>query len=136
MKHPANAKRAKEFYQNLGRLFYAIAASYKVVNKEEVSTLKKMIEEEWLHLDDFTDEFGTDSAYQIEIIFDWLEENQPNAETAFENFKQYKMENRKLFDKEMKSLIMRTAERIAHAFSGKNKAELVMLSRLQEIFKK
>lgn len=131
MKKTASPEVVKKFYQNLGKLFYAVAATDNVVRQEEIAALKELVEKEWVHLDAFTDEYGTDAAYQIEILFDWLEENQPLAESAFQDFKNFKMENQDLFDSEMKNLIMRTADKIADAFAGKNKSELVMLSKLQ-----
>jgi len=62
-----------EFYQILGKLFYAIAASDKVVHKVEIETLKELIKTVWVPLDDYEDEFHEDAAYQIETVFDWLE---------------------------------------------------------------
>lgn len=124
---------AQKFYQNLGKLFYAIAASDKVVKKEEINTLKGIVEQEWLHIDDYQDQFGTDTAYQIEIIFDWLEENQPDAFLTFEEFSNFKKEHEKLFNNKINKLIWKTADSIAASFAGKNKSELIMLSKLKSI---
>ncbi len=59
-----------QFYQKLGKLFYAIAASDQVVRKVEHDKLKEIIKTEWLSVDDYEDDFHTDAAYQIEIVFD------------------------------------------------------------------
>lgn len=80
----------EEFYQSIGMLFYAIAASDKVVRTEEIRTLKELVQKKWVPIDNVTDEFGTDEAYKIEMIFDWLEENAPEADWAFNEFKEYK----------------------------------------------
>jgi hypothetical protein len=121
----------EEFYQNIGMLFYAIAASDKVVQAEEIKTLKELVQKKWVPIDNITDEYGTDEAYKIEIIFDWLEENAPEAEWAFNEFKQYKKENEQLFTLQINQLIWDTANAIAASFSGKNKSELIMLSKLK-----
>ena len=60
------------FYQNLGKLFYAIAAADKTVHTAEINTLKEIVKTKWLDVDPTNDVFDTDAAYQIEIVFDWL----------------------------------------------------------------
>lgn len=133
MENSSNPGFAQKFYQNLGKLFYAIAASDKVIKKEEFNTLKTIVEQEWLNIDEYQDEFGTDTAYQIEIIFDWLEENQPDALGSFEDFSNFKKEHEKLFNDRINKLIWKTADAIADSFAGKNKSELIMLSKLKSI---
>lgn len=133
MENSLNPGFAQKFYQNLGKLFYAIAASDKVVKKEELDTLKSIVEQEWVNIDDYQDEFGTDTAYQIEIIFDWLEKNQPDAFLSFDEFSDFKKEHEKLFNTKINRLIWKTADAIADSFAGKNKSELIMLSKLKSI---
>ena len=133
MRNSVSPNTARTFYQNLGNLFYAIAAADKEINEEEVKTLKSLVEEEWVNLDDNKDEFGTDTAYQIEIIFDWLDENRPDAEVAFNEFKDYRQEHQNLFDEETDKLIWKTAYKIAVSFAGKNEDEMVMLAKLKEL---
>ena len=124
----------EQFYQNLGRLFYAIAAADKVIRKEEVAILKSMVEREWKKQEDTKDVFGTDSAYQIEIVFDWLDANKPEAEEAFERFTHFYKEHKELFPDNIKEKLMRTSNEIASAFRDKNKSELIMLAKLQTLF--
>ncbi len=126
----------EEFYQSIGMLFYAIAASDKVVRTEEIKTLKELVQKKWVPIDNVTDEFGTDEAYKIEMIFDWLEENAPEADLAFNEFKEYKKDNEKLFTLKINQLIWETADAIAASFSGKNKSEVIMLSKLKILFTK
>jgi len=126
----------EEFYQSIGMLFYAIAASDKVVRTEEIRTLKELVQKKWVPIDNVTDEFGTDEAYKIEMIFDWLEENAPEADWAFNEFKEYKKDNEKLFTLKINQLIWETADAIAASFSGKNKSEVIMLSKLKILFTK
>jgi hypothetical protein len=133
MNNPTNPGFAQKFYQNLGKLFYAVAASDKVVKKEEIETLKNIVEQEWVSIDDYQDEFGTDTAYQIEIIFDWLEANQPDAFLAFKEFSDFKKEHENLFNSKINKLILKTADAIAASFVGINKSELIMLSKLKSI---
>lgn len=133
MKKTLTRELHQKFYQNLGRVFYAIAAADGIVRKEEVDSLKRIVREEWLDLDDYTDEFGTDSAFQIEIIFEWLDANKPDPQEAFQNFVEFHGENKGLFNKQINEKILAASRKIAAAFRGKNKSELVMLARLQAV---
>lgn len=121
----------EKFYQNIGMLFYAVAASDKEVRAEEIKTLKMLVKEKWVPIDNAADEYGTDEAYKIEMTFDWLEENSPKAEWAFNEFREYKKEHEQLFTLEINQLIWETADAIAASFAGKNKSELIMLSKLK-----
>ncbi|PKV48309.1 hypothetical protein ATE84_0307 [Aquimarina sp. MAR_2010_214] len=124
------------FYQNLGKLFYAIAASDKVVRKSEYDSLRKIVKTEWLKVDDIEDEFGVDASFQIEIVFDWLDYEELSAEECFTQFETFFKEHKSHFTDKLKQLIWTTANAIAGAFSGKNKSELMMLGRLKLIFEK
>lgn len=123
----------EKLYENLGKLFYAIAAADKVIHEEEIKTLEKIVKDDWVKVDDLKDEFGTDEAFYIEIMFDWMQENSPPAFQAFYEFKEFKDENEKLFTPKIKKLTLKTAESIARSFKGKDPAEETMLSKLKEI---
>lgn len=123
------------FYQKMGELFYAIAAADKVVRKEEYDALKKMVLDKWKNLDDYEDPFHTDAAYQIEVVFDWFDYEQLDANDCFDSFADYKKENPKLFTKERMDLIWETADTIANSFAGKNKSERIMLNKLKAVLK-
>ncbi|GGX18595.1 hypothetical protein [Aquimarina muelleri] len=126
-----------EFYQNLGKLFYAIAASDKVVRKSEYDSLRKIVKSEWLKTGTMEDGFGVNASYQIEIVFDWLDyEEELNAEECFKEFEAYYKKNTSSFTDSLKNLIWNTVNTIADSFSGKNKSELMMLGRLKLIFEK
>ncbi|MGO3183562.1 MAG: hypothetical protein ACTIJ9_12105 [Aequorivita sp.] len=123
------------FYQKMGELFYAIAAADKVVREEEYNTLKNMVLKQWKDLDDYEDPFHTDAAHQIEIVFDWFDYEQLDANDCFDSFADYKKENPKLFTQERKELIYKTADAIASSFAGKNKSEVIMLAKLKILLK-
>lgn len=123
----------EKLYENLGKLFYAIAAADKVIHKEEIETLERIVREDWVKVDEIKDEFGTDEAFYIEIMFDWMQENSPPAYQSFYEFKDFKEENEKLFSPRIKDLTWKTATSIAASFDSENPAEQTMLSKLKEI---
>ena len=124
------------FYQNLGQLFYAIAASDKIVRKAEFDALKKLVINFWKDFDDVKDDYQEPVAYQMEIVFELFDYEQIDAKDSFNNFKDYATEHPKAFTKEKKLLIKKTAEAIANSFAGKNKSELIMLAQLELFFNK
>lgn len=127
--------KSQKFYQSLGKLFYAIASVDKVVRKDEVEILKSLVKEKWLDLDDVEDEFGTDAAYQIEIVFDWLLDQEAGSASTFRDFQEFFKNQPNLFSPKAKKMILETSESIAAAFSGKNKDEEQFLNDLKSLLK-
>lgn len=124
-----------EFYQNLGKLFYAVAMADHSIHVKEVDRLKEVIHEHWLNLDDIEDEYGTDAAFQIETVFDWFLEYGKDSEEIFEEFEAFYTDHKILFPKNVKQLIMSTARAITAAFAGSNKSELILLGRIELLFR-
>lgn len=125
------------FYKNLGKLFYAIAASDTEVRKAEFDKLKSLVKNYWLDVDSLEDEFGTDAAYEIEMVFEVLNaESNLNVKACFDDFVNYKHQQPHLFTPENKTLILKTAHAIANAFAGVNKSELILLAKLDMELKK
>lgn len=123
----------EKLYENLGKLFYAIAAADNVIHKEEIETLEKIVREDWVKVDDLKDQFGTDEAFYIEMMFDWMQETSPPAFQSFYEFKDFKEENEDMFTPRIKKLALKTAESIASSFESSNPTEQTMLSKLREI---
>jgi len=124
----------QQFYQSLGKLFYAIAMADKNVRPSEVNRLREDVRAYWLELDELVDEFGSDAAFQIEIVFDWLEKEEKDGAAYYKEFADFYKEHREKFSEEIKSLIVQTCNDIAASFAGKNKSELILLARLQTLF--
>jgi len=127
-------KIGNEFYQNLGMVFYAVAMVDKNVRPVKVKRLLKYVRQRWLDVDDFEDEFHTDAAYQIEIVFDWLEDEEKDGDEYFDEFEEFYKEYPEKFTPKLKALIIETAESIASSFAGKNKSEMLIIFRLKQLF--
>lgn len=134
MHKPYSNTVGNKFYQKVGNLFFAVAMADGSVHRKEVDKLKSFVTEKWLPLDDIEDEFGTDAAYQVEIVFDWLVENEKTSAECFTDFTDFYKEHKNVFSDKVKALVFETANAIAYSFSGKNKAELVLLGKLQLLF--
>ncbi|NNC44555.1 MAG: hypothetical protein HKN99_01570 [Winogradskyella sp.] len=134
MKHSAQTMIA--FYQSLGKLFYAVAASDKSVNKKEITLLNEIVKDQWLDIEDSEDQFKYYSAYQIEIVFDWLYNNEADSETCYSKFEEFALHHSSLFTKKINALILKTATKIAAVFAGVNKSELIILAQLELFLKR
>lgn len=128
-------KIGNELYQSLGKLFYAIAMADKKVVPVEIEQLKKDVNTYWLSVDEVEDEFGTDAAYQIIIVFDWLLQEEKESQQYFDEFVDFYNEHSQKFNLEIKQLIWKTACDIALSFRGANKSELIILTKLRILLK-
>jgi len=131
MKH--SNKTILRFYQLLGKIFYAAAAADKMLNKEELEALRNSVKKEWLALDHTFDEFGTDSAYQIQIVFDWLSDKQADPGKAIHSLRVFKEKYPEIFTERVKQMILETACAISTSFATENKSELLFLGRLERV---
>ena len=132
--NPMNTTTYQDMYASIGYLFYGIAASDGRIAKAEGQKLKEEVTKHWLPLENSRDEFGTDAAHYIVISFDYANGQEMDAEEAFTKFLDDYQQEPARYDHTMKELILKTASAIASSFAGKNKAELVRLSRLQVAF--
>ncbi|MEQ5792736.1 hypothetical protein J4E06_16845 [Muricauda sp. NFXS6] len=127
-------KIGNEFYQSLGKLFYYVAIADHQVRPIEIKRLRKYVRQHWLDVDDVEDEFHTDAAYQIEIVFDWLNGEEKDGEEYFKEFKEFYKEHHEKFPENLKELIVETAESIAKSFAGKNRSEMLAIFKLKQLF--
>ena len=124
-----NPKTTVEFYQSLGKLFYAISAIDHSVKEEEFKCLETIIKTEWLPLNH--------DAILILNTFKQLQNNKTHdPHRYFQSFVDFKSTHSSLFDKTMNSKILKTASAITASFSGQNKSELILLAKLDLELKK
>ena len=121
------------FYQQLGKVFYSIAAADNIISKKEISTLKKIVKKEWLPLESTLTEFGDDAAYQIEIVFDSLLENDWDSMDIIIEFENFRKEHPSLFTPKTNDLILKTADAIVTSFSNENQSEIELIKELSAI---
>ncbi|MAU16814.1 MAG: hypothetical protein CMH46_14900 [Muricauda sp.] len=129
-------KLGNELYQNLGKLFYAVAMADHSVHMKEMEKLNEVVRDNWLDVDDIEDEYGSDAAFQIISVFDRLLEYEKDSDAIYEEFEAFYMDHKILFTPEIKNLAMSTSRAIAASFFGSNKSELILLGRLQLLFGK
>lgn len=125
-------KKPESFYEKLAYLFYAIADSDGKVNNKELYKLHEEVVLIWKSIDNSQDEFNTDLAFEIEAIFEWLEDNRYSYKDAYKEFTDYAREHKQLFDAMVKEKIMHTCTNIASVFKSINHAEENILHSLKD----
>lgn len=107
------------------------------VRDEEQKTLKNIIKNEWMVLEGLSAKDNQNKSLLILDTFkQLLNQNKDDADFYFASFINFKSSNEAFFNKEINTLILKTANQVATAFSGKNKSELIMLAKLNLELKK
>jgi uncharacterized tellurite resistance protein B-like protein len=124
-------KNYKEFYKQMGNLLYGMAAIDGKIAPNELKELRRMVREELVPQEKHNDEFGTDAAYAVEFQFDILEGSSIPSSEAWIEAKDYLKQNSALLPEKDRNLLLSSAERVAEAFHGINKAEDSLLEKLK-----
>ncbi len=118
-----------ELYKYIGKLFYAIAKADGKLNIEEYRKLNVILNHSWRHINPKFIEATKHTFNELYI-------NSAEPTTCFDDFIFFYKTNPDLFTKELKRLILKTANGIAYAFAKINKSELILLAKLSIEFKK
>jgi hypothetical protein len=125
----------QNFYQELGKLLFAVAKADGTISKKELKALHESVLSDILPLEDSTDEFGTDAAFYVEMQFETLEVNNANPDECFQSFVDYVKEHHSAFNEELKQLVIKVSEKIANSYYGTNSKEQKLLNELKEKLK-
>lgn len=123
--------RTALFYEELGKLVYAIALADESITPAERETIGKMITERLLHKERDTDRYGTNEAWITEFSFETSEENGLSAEDALGQFMDYIREYKEEISEDEINLCIKMADQLADAFHHINKKENKMLVTLR-----
>lgn len=102
-------------------------ADKKFTIKEKKSIIK-LIKEYW-KVDVTTEEFMYEA-------FRNLIKNEIKPNDAFQNFENFVLEHKTLFDENTVQKVLKSANNIMYSFANKNKSEVIMLAKLQLLFDK
>ncbi len=125
-------KKPESFYEKLAYLFYAVADCDGKVTNKELYKLHEEVVSIWKSIDNSQDEFNTDLAFEIEAIFEWLEDNRYPYKDAYKEFTDYAGEHKQFFDVVVKEKLMHTSTNIATVFKSVNHAEDNILHELKK----
>ncbi len=123
----------KNFYSEVGKLLYAIAKADGTITNEEITAIHQLVLKDLVPLESSTDEFGTDSAFYVEMEFDYLNENMQDPDVAFDSFVDYIEEHSSAFDDKMRSAVFNVAQRLTQSFHETNIKDHYMIEKLKTV---
>lgn len=125
----SKANISAELARQIGNLFYAIAKADRTLSFEEYVKLTDALEKYWTV-------FDKDSLDLIKSQFNVLQEQNQSSKQCFKEFLNYLHQHPEEFNKDIKELILKTANDIAYAFAKINKSELNLMAKLSLAFKR
>ena len=126
----------KNFYSEVGKLLYALAKADGQISAEEINEIHQLVLKDLVPLEDSSDEFGTDSAYYVEMEFDFLNENSYDRDVAFDSFISYVEDHYTAFDERLKTAIMDVAETLINSFHSTSIKDHNYMVKLRQTLKK
>ena len=123
----------KNFYSEVGKLLYALAKADGSITSEEINAIHKLVLDDMIPLESSTDEFGTDSAFYIEMEFDYLNENFYDPDLAFNSFIDYVNEHYSAFNETLKLAVYNLANRLTMSYHETNIKDHYMMEKLKKV---
>ena len=123
----------RDVYEQIGNLFYAIAADQKI-KPLEVGELKFFISSYWLPSNHSGNNLlVSDEAHIILSTMDALERGKASPADAFTEFSGFLTNHPEVFTKELKQRIFDTTRQIVRIFHADNPEENVHLKMLENV---
>lgn len=116
-----------ELLKHIAFIFYAVAKSDKTLSFEEYVKLSEVLKKSWSHI-------GNTELIKAQFII--LQRENKLASYAFNKFIEFLHKHPQQFNKDLNSLILKSANDIAYAFAKINKSELNYMVQLSLEFKK
>lgn len=124
----------RDIYEQIGNLFYAIAADQHV-KPLEVAELKLLISKDWLPRNiEGNEPMVSDETHCILVTMDALAGSKTSGSEAFKDFSRFYANHSEVFNNEVKQRIFDTALEITKIFKADNPFENVHLVALENIF--
>lgn len=125
----------REIFEQLGNLFYALAADQRV-SLVASGELKMLLRKDWLtELGERSEDHVSEAAHLIGLSIDASQSQKVPAEVAFNNFTRFYAKHREQFSYALRQKILETAEGIVKIFStsGQENVHLEELKKLLEL---
>lgn len=119
------------FYQELGKLLYAVAAADETITPQERNALNKGIRERLLHRERDTDRYGTSEAWLTDFSFETAEDTLLSPKEALQEFLDFaKLYKNELSDDEIE-ICLKLSDHMANAYHRTNQKENEFLMQLR-----
>lgn len=128
-----NSAYRAEFLGLLTRLLYSIAWTDKNGHPKELKKIKQILFGEWVNKETARQEFRDHLFLKQQIAH--AEEQEVSTENCFSEFQVFYEAHKNLFDVQLCDMILKSCNEVARAYAGANKSELILLLKLELLFK-
>ncbi len=118
-------KNIKQYYKELGKLVYAVAAADGVVQPEEKDKLHQFVLKEMANHEPTVDSSGMNQAFYVDFEFDDTEEKHPAANEIIRSYTRFVHSNFEPKDEELIMNSIKLLEAVALAYSKKNEKNII-----------
>lgn len=118
-------KNLKQYYKELGKLVYAVAAADGTIQQEERDILREMVVKELAAREKNVDSSGMNKAFYVDFEFDALEETQPALPALIQSFNHFVQRNAEPQDKDLLERSVRLLEKVAYAYTHQKEKDIL-----------
>lgn len=127
-------KNIKQYYKELGKLVYAVAAADGMVQAEERNELHQFVLKEMAYNEHSVDSSGMNQAFYVDFEFDVAEENHLSSGQILNAFIKFVQSNIEPHDDVLIGNSLKLLERVSVAYSKHNEKSIIESVR-QELLK-
>ncbi len=118
-------KNIKQYYKELGKLVYAVAAADGVIQPEERDKLHQFVLKEMASHESSVDSSGMNQAFYVDFEFDASEERHPSGEEVIKSYARFIQGNYEVNDGLLIATSLKLLEAVALAYTKANEKNII-----------
>ena len=118
-------KNIKQYYKELGKLVYSVAAADGAIQDEERDKLHQFVLKELAENERANDSSGMNQAFYVDFEFDATEEKHPAINDVIKGYTRFVHTNHEPNDGTLISNSVKLLETVAQAYSKKNEKDII-----------
>lgn len=118
-------KNIKQYYKELGKLVYAVAAADGVIQPEERDKLHQFVLKEMASNETSVDSSGMNQAFYVDFEFDATEEKHPSDSEIIKSYSRFVHNNYESNDGPLIANSLKLLEAVALAYTKKNEKNII-----------
>lgn len=124
-------KNLKQYYKELGRLVYAVAAADGMVQEEEREKLHAFVVKELATHEKSFDTSGMNKAFYVDFEFDLSELHKPEIHEIVQTFNEFVRLNRQDADHDLLQRSLLLLESVASAYTRQKEKDIIEVVKEQ-----
>ena len=124
-------KNIKQYYKELGKLVYAVAAADGAIQEEEREKLHQFVLKELAYHESSADSSGMNQAFYVDFEFDDAEQKHLSGNEIIKSFSRFVHNNFEYNDVALINISLKLLETVALAYSKRNEKNIIDNVRLE-----